>query len=74
VLFGARETNGYFECELTAGASPSIVGEDPQTTSASGDAAIRIDTRAQRLTIDDDASSPAGELHVEARIESVATR
>ncbi len=62
--------SGFFPCTFDA-QPPVVVGDDGQTTSADGDGALMLDTRAGTLTLRDDASGTLGIFMISARITSV---
>lgn len=62
---------GYFECTLYDQPERHVVGEDPGTTSEDGDAAMRLDTLREELTVRDDARGRLGELTLRARVTRV---
>jgi hypothetical protein len=70
LLYGG-ESAGYFPCTVAPDAPPSVAGEDAATTGEDGDAAMRLDTRAGRLSVEDDARGPLGAFAIEAHIDSV---
>lgn len=70
VVYGHRPTNGAFECELIPDV-PSVRGRDVETSAASGDGAMSIDSGQRSLVIDDDAEGPIGAFHLEARIDAL---
>jgi len=70
LLFGGA-TAGYFPCTFSGGASPSITGGDPDTTSSDNDASFAIDTNDSRVIIRDDASGPNGQYSLIAHIDSL---
>lgn len=70
LLYGGPSA-GFFECTLYERPERHVVGEDPSTTSQDGDAAMRLDTLAGRLTVRDDPRGRLGAFTVRARVTGV---
>lgn len=70
LLYGGAGA-GYFECTLYEQPERHVVGDDPDTTSADSDAAMRLDTLRGQLTVRDDASGRLGAFSVRARVTSI---
>lgn len=70
LLYGGAGA-GFFDCTLYEQPQRHVVGEDPNTTSGDGDAAMRLDTLRSVLTVRDDASGRLGSFSVRARVTSV---
>lgn len=68
-LFGETSRLGFFPCEYQANPL-RVVGEDttPTEPNGNGDAAMRLDTDAGTLTVQDSADGHIGEYELEARI------
>ena len=67
LLYGGQNA-GYFDCTLYDSPERHVVGEDPMSSRQDRDAAMRLNTLANELTIHDDQSGPLGRYRVRATI------
>lgn len=70
LLYGGQGA-GYFDCTLYERPQRHVVGEDPSTTQADGDAAMRLDTLGGLLTVRDDPTGRLGAFALRARVSDV---
>ena len=70
LLYGGA-TAGFYPCNYVDGAARHVVGTDPETTSADGDARMEIDTYRSVLSIADDQAGAFGAYTLVARIVAV---
>ncbi len=70
LLYGGP-TAGFFECSLYEQPRRNVVGEDTQTTTFDSDAAMRIDTTNNTVTVRDDTAGAFGEFTVDFQITNV---